>query len=89
MTRILTLLLLSIILLHAKERPFLIQTHKPFDSVLYDVTQNYDDSLTAVGFSNRYKQTNKAQVFTDPFSYLAAQSEHTYGKKAFKHSGYL
>ncbi len=83
MTRTLTLLLFSIILLHAKERPFLIQTHKPFDSVLYDVTQNYDGSLTAVGFSNRYKQINKAQVFTDPFSYLAAQSEHTYGKKAF------
>ena len=73
-----TLLSLS---LFAQEKKFLLTLPKPFDAVLYDVTQNYDDTITAVGFANRYKYIKKQTVYTDPFSYLADTSENRFGKK--------
>ena len=77
-----TLLSLLFIALFAQQRDFLLTIDKPFDSVLYDVTQNYDDTVTAVGFSNRYKQTKKHKVYTNPFDYLADASENRFGKKS-------
>ena len=65
----------------AQEKKFLLTLPKPFDAVLYDVTQNYDDTITAVGFANRYKHIKKQTVYTDPFSYLAQTSENRFGKK--------
>ena len=67
--------------LFAQEKGFLITIDKPFDSVLYDVTQNYDDTITAVGFSNRYKHPLVHKVYTDAFDYLSDISENNFGKK--------
>ncbi len=77
-----TLLSLLFLALFAKQRDFSLTIEKPFDSVLYDVTQNYDNTVTAVGFSNRYKQTKKHKVYTNPFDYLADTSENLFGKKS-------
>ena len=77
-----TLLSLLFIALFAQQRDFLLTIDKPFDAVLYDVTQNYDDTVTAVGFSNRYKQTKKHKVYTNAFDYLAETSENLFGKKS-------
>ena len=79
--KILLFLSLLFISLYAKEKGFLITIDKPFDSVLYDVTQNYDDTVTAVGFSNRYKHTSSPKIYSDAFEYLADVSENGYGKK--------
>ncbi len=68
--------------LFAKSNDFLLVIDKPFDSVLYDVTQNYDDTVTAVGYANRYKQTNRQRTYTNAFDYLADASGNRYGKKA-------
>jgi flagellar motor protein MotB len=56
---------------------------KPFDSILFDVTQNYDDTISAVGFSNVYKQTHVKRTYHNPFEYLRDASENKYGKKAY------
>ena len=71
------------ILLHAKEQPFLITVDKPFDSILYAVTQDYDaHAVTAVGFSNSYKKSKKTKIYTSAFDYLADNSQNLYGKKS-------
>ncbi len=81
MIKFFTLLFLFTLTLIAKE--FLLTIDKPFDSILYDVTQNYDDTVTAVGFSNRYKKGKKEhKVYTDPFEYLADMNDNSFGKKS-------
>ena len=82
MIRFVTLLTVLLLTLHAQQKDFLLTINKPFDAVLYDVTQNYDDTVTAVGFSNRYKQTKKHKVYTNAFDYLADASENRFGKKS-------
>ena len=77
-----TLLSLFYLALSAQQKDFLLTIDKPFDAVLYDATQNYDDTVTAVGFSNRYKQTKKHKVYTNAFDYLADTSENLFGKKS-------
>jgi len=40
--------------------------------MLFDVTQDYDRTITAVGFSKEYKNNaNSSRTYTDPFEYLA------------------
>ncbi len=81
--RYLLFLLLAIYSLNADERPFLITIDKPFDSVLYAVTQDYDtNSVTAVGYTNNFKQKKRAKSYTNAFDYLADASENLYGKKS-------
>ena len=81
MIKFFTLICLLTFTLIAKE--FLLTIDKPFDSILYDVTQNYDDTVTAVGFSNRYKKGKKEhKVYTDPFEYLADMNDNSFGKKS-------
>ncbi len=69
------LLLLSVLLntlLLAQTKEFSLIIHKPFDAKLFDVTQDYDRSLTAVGFVQEYAQTNSSsKTYTNAFDYLA------------------
>lgn len=53
---ILFLLLLNSLLLHAKSSDFSIIVHKPFAAGLVDITQNYDTTLSLLGFTN-YSQS--------------------------------
>ena len=74
MKYILTLLLLTSTLIYANKFNIIIK--KPFNNALFDITQDYDGEITAVGFSQLFKTSqNKPRVYTDPFEYLSHQSE--------------
>ncbi len=69
------LLLLLLTSLFANKSNYSIIVKKPFNSALFDITQDYDRTLSAVGFSKDYKNNSKtAQSYTDPFEYLASVS---------------
>ncbi|WP_428738868.1 OmpA family protein [Sulfurimonas sp.] len=74
MRNILLTLLLFIPLL-AQQQNYSIIIHKPFDAALLDITQNYDRTISAIGFSNQNKQMHhESQTYSDPFEYLASVS---------------
>ena len=66
------LLLLLLSTLHTKETDFSIIINKPFNDALFDVTQDYDRSISAVGFSNNFVASTKQQnqKYTNAFDYL-------------------
>jgi len=61
--------------LYANKSDYSIIVHQPFDAALFDITQDYDRTLSCVGFSNKH-QTNSQQSksYTDPFAYLSSIS---------------
>lgn len=76
MKYILLLLSLTAILI-AKPSDFSVIIDKPFNDALFDVTQDYDRQISAVGFSKDYKNSAKANngVYTNAFDYLASVSD--------------
>lgn len=76
----------------AKEYSIIID--KPFNEALFDITQNYDRTLSAVGFTKASKQTaSQATSYTDAFSYLSSLA-NTHGShiafvKVDKHANIL
>ena len=62
------LLLLLLISLNAKD--FSIIINKPFDSALFDVEEDYDRTISAVGFSKEFKKRDEKKVYTNAFDYL-------------------
>ncbi|DAB30008.1 MAG TPA: hypothetical protein CFH84_06390 [Sulfurimonas sp. UBA12504] len=62
--------------LFAKNMNFSIIIDKPFNDALYDITEDYDRTISAVGFSQNFISSNskEAQEHTDPFEYLASLS---------------
>lgn len=77
----LLLLLLCTLILNAKTSDFSIIVHKPFNAALVDITQNYDGTLSALGFTNDFKQDlHVNKTYTDPFAYLQSLSSK-YGAK--------
>jgi len=78
---ILFLLILNSLLLNAKTSDFSIIVHKPFNAGLVDITQNYDGTLSVLGFTNDFKQRlHVNKTYTDPFEYLQSIS-NKYGSK--------
>ncbi|HIP55249.1 MAG TPA: hypothetical protein EYH11_07230 [Sulfurimonas autotrophica] len=78
---LLFILLLNIFLLSAKAANFSLIVHKPFNAALVDITQNYDGTLSLLGFTNDFKKGfHKNKTYTDPFEYLQSIS-HKYGAK--------
>ena len=68
------LLITFIVSLSAKD--FSIIIDKPFNSGLFDVVQDYDRSISAVGFSKSYKNSKvDTKSYTNPFEYLSSISE--------------
>ncbi len=69
-----TLLLSTSIL--AKSSDFSIVIDEPFNDALFDITQDYDREISAVGFSKSYKQSsnNKSKTYTNAFDYLSSIS---------------
>jgi outer membrane protein OmpA-like peptidoglycan-associated protein len=60
--------------LTAKE--FSVIIHKPFNAALFDITEDYDRTITAVGFSNEFKNNSKiATSYTNAFDYLESISQ--------------
>lgn len=61
--------------LFAQQQNYSVIIHKPFNAALLDITQNYDRSISAIGFSNQNKQTHhESKTYSDPFEYLASVS---------------
>jgi outer membrane protein OmpA-like peptidoglycan-associated protein len=72
--KILLSLLLFTFSLYAKE-DFSVIVHKPYDAALFDVVEDYDRTISAVGFSKEFKANyNSQNVYHDPYEYLAHQS---------------
>ena len=70
---LLTLLLLSS--LYAKTSDFSVIIDKPFNDALFDITEDYDRGISAVGFSKEFKQDTKAaRTYTNAFDYLSSVS---------------
>jgi len=68
-------------LVYAKTTDFSVIVDRPFDSALFDVTEDYDRTITAVGFANEYKANSYiSKTYTNAFDYLASQSA-TYGSQ--------
>ena len=74
--RILISLLLLLSCIYAKSSDFSVIVKKPFNNALFDITQDYDGQISAVGFSKDYKTNNHEQskTYTDAFEYLASVS---------------
>jgi outer membrane protein OmpA-like peptidoglycan-associated protein len=54
---------------------FSVIVHKPFDAALFDITEDHDRTITAVGFCNEFKQNaNPSKTYTNAFDYLASVS---------------
>ncbi|MEA1982372.1 MAG: hypothetical protein U9N39_02415 [Campylobacterota bacterium] len=72
---LLTLFLLTTLL--ANKTDFSVIVNKPFNAALFDITQDYDRTLTAVGFSKEYKNSsNASRSYSDAFEYLESVSEN-------------
>lgn len=75
MKQILFFLFVTLISLYAKTADFSIIIHKPFNAALFDVTEDYDRTVSAVGFSKDYKQnTKQSETYTNAYDYLATVS---------------
>ncbi len=75
---LITFLLLSS--LHAKKSEYSVVVDIPFDAALFDVTEDYDRTITAVGFSKEYKKSrSSSRTFYDAFEYLASQHSGSFG----------
>ena len=82
--KLLSLLLLTLLSLYANSsnnNKFSVIIHKPFNAALFDITEDYDRTITAVGFSNDYKQNaNPSQTYNNAFDYLESVSSR-YGSQ--------
>lgn len=73
MQYLLILLLPLLTILNANN--FTVTIDKQFDSALFDITQDYDRQITAVGFSKNFKTSNsRTRSYNNPFEYLKGVS---------------
>lgn len=73
---LLVIFLLLLTSLYAKPSDFSIIIHKPFNGALFDITQDYDRDISAVGFSQNYdtSSTPSGVTYTNAFDYLESAS---------------
>ncbi len=74
------IILFVFLLLHtayAKSNDFSVIIHKPFNSELTDIVQDYDRQISAVGFSTDYATHNSSKSYNDAYDYLESISKHT------------
>ncbi len=75
------ILILLLIFSSLNAKDFSIIIDKPFNEALFDITQDYDRSITAVGFTKEYKgQSSTSQTYTNAFDYLGSLSS-SYGSQ--------
>ena len=69
------ILLLLLIISSIIAKDFSIIIEKPFNSALYDIIEDYDRTISAVGFSKSFN-SNKVdtRTYTNPFDYLSSMS---------------
>lgn len=65
------ILILLIIISSLNAKDFSIIIDKPFNNALFDITQDYDRGISAIGFSKKYKtSTYNNSSYTNAFDYL-------------------
>ncbi|QSZ42513.1 hypothetical protein GJV85_10450 [Sulfurimonas aquatica] len=72
-----TLLILTLIthMLYANETDDSLIIKEPFNAELFDITQDYDRSISTVGFSTKHKkQYSSSEPYSDAFDYLQSVS---------------
>ena len=74
--KLLLFFLLSSALLYASTaKKFSLIIHKPFDAALFDITEDYDRTISAVGFSNEFQGSSATQEsYSNAFDYLESLS---------------
>jgi len=62
---------------YAASSDYSIIVNEPFNNILLDVTQDYDRSISAIGFIKQYKDTNnyEGMSYSNPFDYLQGISD--------------
>ena len=75
--RIIISLLFLLSCIYSKSFDFSIIVKKPFNNALFDITEDYDGEISAVGFSREYKKSSESQgkTYTNAFDYLASVSQ--------------
>ena len=74
-------LLLTLNFLYADLKDYSVIIDEPFNNVLLDVTQDYDRSISAVGFKKEYKNNDSSdEEYTNAFDYLESVSS-SYGSQ--------
>jgi len=61
-------------------KPFSIVLDKPFESALFDITEDYDRTISAIGISKVFQKHATQQSYDSPFEYLSAHSQ-SYGSQ--------
>lgn len=74
--------ILTTIFLYAKQSDFSIVIKEPFNNAIFDVIEDYDGTISAVGFLKSYKKTSSdsQKTYTNPFEYLSSVS-NIYGSQ--------
>ena len=80
MKHLLLILFLLLSSLYAQKSEYSIIVDKPFNAALLDITEDYDRTISAVGFSKEYKKSSSStRTFYDAFDYLAAHNSNSFG----------
>lgn len=77
-------LILFISVLYAKNSDFSIVIKEPFSNVLFDITEDYNRDICAVGFIKKYNSgetTKQDTAYTNAFDYLASLSKSSNGSQ--------
>ena len=75
MKQLLLLTLLFLSALHSNTSDYSVIIDKPFNDALFDITEDYDRGISAVGFSKEFKQDSQAnKTYTNAFDYLSSIS---------------
>ena len=74
MKKLTLLFLLSTLILQANPLDFSLIIKKPYDSALFDINQDYDRDITAVGFSQILNKKKKNTSYSSSFDFLADKS---------------
>lgn len=77
------ILILFISSLYAKNDDFSIIIKEPFSNALFDITEDYNRDICAVGFIKKYGSGEKKQdtAYTNAFEYLASLSKNSNGSQ--------
>lgn len=81
--KLLITLILFISVLHAKNGDFSIVIKEPFSNALFDITEDYNRDICAVGFIKKYNgsEAKEEKAYTNAFDYLASLSKNSSGSQ--------
>ena len=75
------LFILLFLSISAKSSDFSVIIDKPFNNALFDVTQDYDREISAIGFTREYETSfGSSETYTNAFDYLESVSK-THGSQ--------